>query len=159
MGPAALIQKMKMILTHIGAWAPMAEQKALTGFLANTTAIDTYLVGFKAGIEKRLRAIHEGFQKMKAAGLSVDSIEPEAAIYLTVQIDLKGKQTAANTTLDSQAAVTSYLLDQASLALVPFYAFGTGTDSPWYRLSVGTCKEEEIPVFLGKLEAAIRKLQ
>jgi aspartate aminotransferase len=43
--------------------------------------------------------------------------------------------------------------------LVPFYAFGNGIDSPWYRLSVGTCKVEEIPVFLGKLEAAIRKLQ
>lgn len=150
---------MKMILTHIGAWAPMAEQKALTGFLANTNAIDTYLTGFKAGIEKRLRSIHEGFQKMKASGLTVDSIEPEAAIYLTVRIDLKGKRTAANTLLDSQAAVTSYLLDEACLALVPFYAFGNGMDSPWYRLSVGTCKEEEIPVFLGKLEAAIQKLQ
>jgi aspartate aminotransferase len=159
MGPTALIQKMKMILTHIGAWAPMAEQKALTGFLGNTAAINSYLTEFKAGIEKRLRAIHEGFQKMKAAGLAVDSITPEAAIYLTVQIDLKGKRTAENTLLDSQAAVTSYLLDEASLALVPFYAFGTGTDSPWYRLSVGTCKEEEIPIFLGKLEEAIRKLQ
>lgn len=159
MGPTALIQKMKMILTHIGAWAPMAEQKALTGFLGNTAAIDSYLTEFKAGIEKRLRAIHDGFQKMKAAGLAVDSITPEAAIYLTVQIDLKGKRTAENTLLDSQAAVTSYLLDEASLALVPFYAFGTGTDSPWYRLSVGTCKEEEIPIFLGKLEEAIRKLQ
>ena len=74
---------------------------------------------------------------MKASGLTVDSIEPEAAIYLTVRIDLKGKRTAANTLLDSQAAVTSYLLDEACLALVPFYAFGNGIDSPWYRLSVG----------------------
>ncbi|MBM3412655.1 MAG: aminotransferase class I/II-fold pyridoxal phosphate-dependent enzyme [Bacteroidetes bacterium] len=159
MGPAGLIQKMKMILTHVGAWAPMAEQKALTGFLANTAAIDTYLSGFKSEIEKRLRSIHNGFQKMKEAGLGVDSIAPEAAIYLTVRIDLIGKRTAENTILDSQSAVTSYLLDQACLALVPFYAFGTRTDSPWYRLSVGTCKEEEIPVFLDKLQQAIEKLQ
>ncbi|MBM3414432.1 MAG: aminotransferase class I/II-fold pyridoxal phosphate-dependent enzyme [Bacteroidetes bacterium] len=159
MGPAGLIQKMKMILSHVGAWAPMAEQKALTGFLANTAAIDTYLIGFKAEIEKRLRSIHNGFQKMKEAGLAVDSIAPEAAIYLTVRIDLKGKRTAENTILDSQSAVTRYLLDQACLALVPFYAFGTGTDSPWYRLSVGTCKEEEIPVFLCKLQQAIEKLR
>ena len=27
-GPKAVIDKMKAILTHIGAWAPMAEQKA-----------------------------------------------------------------------------------------------------------------------------------
>jgi len=159
MGPAGLIQKLKMILTHVGAWAPMAEQKALTGFLANTAAIDTYLSGFKSEIEKRLRSIHNGFQKMKEAGLGVDSIAPEAAIYLTVRIDLIGKRTAENTILDSQSAVTSYLLDQACLALVPFYAFGTRTDSPWYRLSVGTCKEEEIPVFLDKLQQAIEKLQ
>src|SRR5690606_18325815 len=28
LGPARLISKMKAILTHVGAWAPMAEQKA-----------------------------------------------------------------------------------------------------------------------------------
>ncbi|NDB54171.1 MAG: aminotransferase class I/II-fold pyridoxal phosphate-dependent enzyme, partial [Chitinophagaceae bacterium] len=47
MAPAALIQKMKLILTHMGAWAPMAEQKALAGFLSNRVAIDNYLQHFK----------------------------------------------------------------------------------------------------------------
>lgn len=158
MGPAPLIQKMKLILTHMGAWAPMAEQKGLAGFLKNSAAIDQYLEHFKSALETRLKSIYQGFQQMKAAGLPVDCITPEAAIYLTVKVDLQGKKTATGAVLETQSAVTSYLLEEASLALVPFYAFGAPTHSPWYRLSVGTCKMEEIPVFLKKLEQAIQKL-
>ena len=33
MGPAEVLSKMKAILTHIGAWAPMAEQKAVAAYL------------------------------------------------------------------------------------------------------------------------------
>jgi len=158
MAPAALIQKMKLILTHMGAWAPMAEQKALAGFLSNQVAIDNYLQHFKAGLETRLKTIYQGFMQLKAAGMPIDCIAPEAAIYLTVKIDLQGKKRENGSVFETQAAVTSYLLDEASLALVPFYAFGAPANSPWYRLSVGTCKMEEIPVFLQKLEKAIQKL-
>ena len=158
MAPAALIQKMKLILTHMGAWAPMAEQKALAGFLSNRVAIDNYLQHFKTALETRLKTIYQGLMQLKAAGMPIDCITPEAAIYLTVKIDLQGKKTDNGSVLEAQAAVTSYLLDEASLALVPFYAFGAPANSPWYRLSVGTCKMEEIPVFLQKLEKAIQKL-
>ena len=158
MAPAALIQKMKLILTHMGAWAPMAEQKALAGFLSNRVAIDSYLQHFKTALETRLKTIYQGLMQLKAAGMPIDCITPEAAIYLTVKIDLQGKKTDNGSVLETQAAVTSYLLDEASLALVPFYAFGAPANSPWYRLSVGTCKLEEIPVFLQKLEKAIQKL-
>ena len=66
---------------------------------------------------------------------------------------------ANGTVLATQADVTSYILDEAKLAVVPFSAFGAGNKSPWYRLSVGTSKKEEIPEMLGKLEAALKKLQ
>ena len=68
--------------------------------------------------------------------------------YLTIKVDLVGKKTNAGKTLENQAAVTAYLLDAAGLAVVPFYAFGTDKNSPWYRLSVGTCKKEEIATVL-----------
>jgi len=58
-----------------------------------------------------------------------------------------------------QSAVTSYILDKAKLAVVPFYAFGADKQSPWYRLSVGTCKKEEITAMLEGLEAALAALQ
>lgn len=154
-GPAALLNKMKAILSHVGAWAPMAEQKALTKFLGQTEAIDRYLAHFKSELEERLRRIYNGFVALKQKGYSVDAVAPEAAIYLTIKIDLVGKKTADGQTIGTQAEVTSYLLQHASLAIVPFYAFGAPNDSTWYRLSVGTCKKEEIDEMLRKLEDAL----
>ncbi|MGN6166254.1 MAG: pyridoxal phosphate-dependent aminotransferase [Flavisolibacter sp.] len=158
MGPAFLLNKMKAILSHVGAWAPMAEQKALTKFLGNKEAIDAYLKHFKAELEERLRRIYEGFIQLKNKGYNVDAVAPEAAIYLTIKVDLTGKKTSDGKLLQTQADVTSYLLQHASLAVVPFYAFGASKTSPWYRLSVGTCKKEEIDEMLHKLETALNQL-
>lgn len=159
LGPATVIAKMKAMLTHIGAWAPMAEQKAVAQFLGKREAIKNYLTNFKSEVEERLQRIYEGFIKMKSDGFPVDAITPEAAIYLTVKIDLTGKSNPDGTTLTSQSDVTAYLLNQASLALVPFSAFGADKNSPWYRLSVGTCKKEEIHEVFGKLREALSVLQ
>lgn len=159
LGPAHVIAKMKSILSHVGAWSPMAEQKAAARYLVQQENVDKYLVHFKSEIEERLVKIHEGFAKLREAGHQVDAIAPQAAIYLTVKFDLAGKQTAAGAVLTDQAAVTSYILDEAKLALVPFYAFGSAKSSPWYRLSVGTCVKEEIPAMLEKLQAALEKLR
>jgi aspartate aminotransferase len=158
MGPATVINKMKAILTHIGAWAPMAEQKAVAGYLANRSAIKQYLAGFKNGIETRLRSIYDGLMELKNEGLPVDAIAPEAAIYLTIKIDCKGKTTPDGKKLENQADVTAYILNAAGLAVVPFYAFGADRSSPWYRLSVGTCKEEEINEMIDKLRVALTQL-
>ena len=158
LGPENVISKMKAILSHLGAWAPMAEQKAVARYLPMTAAISKYLVNFKSEIELRLRNIHAGFAALKAKGYPVDAVTPQAAIYLTIQLNLTGKKTAAGVLLATQADVTSYILGEAKLAVVPFSAFGADPSSPWYRLSVGTCIKEEIPEMLAKLEAALEKL-
>ena len=157
-GPAAVLNKMKAILSHVGAWAPMAEQKALTKFLSDTPAIDAYLEHFKKELEERLQRIFEGFMKLRSEGYPVDAVSPEAAIYLTIKFDLVGKKTNEGKVLSTQSDVTSYLLQNASLAVVPFYAFGASKNSPWYRLSVGTCKKEEIDEMLQKLSTALKNL-
>jgi aspartate aminotransferase len=158
MGPATVINKMKAILTHIGAWAPMAEQKAVAYYLANREGIKKYMSNFKKEIEERLQRIYEGFMQLKNEGLSVDAIAPEAAIYLTIKIDLAGKKTAEGKVLENQSDVTAYVLNAAGLAVVPFYAFGADRSSAWYRLSVGTCKKNEINEMIGKLREALGKL-
>jgi aspartate aminotransferase len=158
MGPAEVIVKMRSINSHVGAWAPMAEQKAVANYLGKTEAINKYFVHFKAEVNERLQHIFTGFQKMKAAGFSVDAVAPEAAIYLTIQINYAGKKTTDGKLLETQADVTSYILDEAKLAVVPFYAFGAGRNSNWYRLSVGTCKKEEIGEMLAALQTALEKL-
>jgi aspartate aminotransferase len=157
-GPASVIGKMKSILSHMGAWAPMAEQKAVAKYLTQQSNIDKYLAHFKTEIEERLNRIYNGLMKLKADGYSVDAIAPQAAIYLTIQIALAGKTTADGQLLRNQADVTNYLLNEASLAIVPFHAFGAEPSSSWYRLSVGTCKKEEIDEMLDKLKAALQKL-
>jgi len=157
-GPAEVIGKMKAILTHIGAWAPMAEQKATAAFLLEKDKIDEYLQTFCAAVSDRLQRIHAGFQQLKKEGFRVDVLAPEAAIYLTIRIDLAGQSTSEGKILATQTDVTSYLLDEAKLAVVPFSAFGASKNSPWYRLSVGTCHVEDIVEMISKLREAMKKL-
>jgi aspartate aminotransferase len=157
-GPAIIMDKMKAILSHLGAWAPMAEQKAVAKYLYMKEDINQYLQQFKAAVEARLRGIYNGIQQLKQEGFSVDAVTPQAAIYLTLKVDLKGKKTAEGTLLKDQGDVTAYLLNEAKLAIVPFYAFGADRTSPWYRLSVGTCKVEEIPAMIEQLRVALKKL-
>jgi len=158
MGPAPVISKMKAILTHIGAWAPMAEQKAVAYYLGNRDGIKKYLANFKNEIEERLRRIYNGFTLLKNEGLPVDAITPEAAIYLTIKIDLAGRKTTEGKVLETQSDVTAYVLNAAGLAVVPFYAFGADRSSAWYRLSVGTCKKNEIEEMIGRLREALKNL-
>jgi aspartate aminotransferase len=158
LGPAEIIDKMKAFLTHLGAWAPMAEQKGVARYLHQTQNIDRYLSHFKKEIEERLLGIYNGLQELKSEGYKVDAVAPQAAIYLTVQFDLTGKKTAGGKLLKKQSDVTAYLLNEAKLAVVPFYAFGAADNSSWYRLSVGTCKKEEITMVIAQLREAFSKL-
>ena len=158
LGPSEIINKMKALLGHVGAWAPMAEQKAVARYLYQKENIDRYLKEFKHKIEERLQGIYIGLMELKKEGFPIDSLNPQAAIYLTLKVDLVGKVTATGEKIGNQSEVTAYLLNEAKLAIVPFYAFGTNRHSPWYRLSVGTCKKEEIPQMLHQLKKALQKL-
>jgi aspartate aminotransferase len=158
LGPAPVIAKMKSFLSHIGAWSPMAEQKATAKYLGETGNIQTYLDHFKGELNERLVKLYEGIMALKNKRYPVDAVTPQAAIYLTIKFDLSGKKTAEGKLLEDQAAVTAYLLAEAGLAIVPFYAFGAGRQSPWYRLSVGTCRKEEISEMFGRLGNALSKL-
>lgn len=159
MGPKKLIEKIKLILTHVGAWAPKAEQVATAVYLNNTTAYDSYLTAIKTKLNQRLVGFYKGFQTLKSEGYKVDAIAPEAAIYLTVQFALHGKKTAEGVELKTTQDITKYLLDEAKVALVPFYAFGASANSAWYRLSVGTCKLEDVDAVIQSLREALKKLK
>ncbi|MGN6566694.1 MAG: pyridoxal phosphate-dependent aminotransferase [Flavipsychrobacter sp.] len=157
LGPVHVIAKMKALLSHIGAWAPMAEQKATAAFLLNKEAIDRYFSRFKAELQERMWRLYDGLMDLKQKGYAVDAITPQAAIYLTVKFDLRGKSFNGRV-LETQADVTEYILSEAKLAIVPFSAFGAGKQSPWYRISIGTCRKEEIDEMFAKLEAALSQL-
>ncbi|MCC7302283.1 MAG: aminotransferase class I/II-fold pyridoxal phosphate-dependent enzyme [Bacteroidia bacterium] len=158
MGPKKVMDRMKSIIGHVGAWAPRAEQVAVAKFLRNTEAYERFQQDIHKKITDRLTAFHNAFQTLRKEGYRVNSIAPQGAIYLTVQFALKGMRTPEGKTLNNTRDITSYILNEAKVAIVPFYAFGTSESSDWYRLSVGTAKTEEIPAVMEAIRVALKKL-
>jgi aspartate aminotransferase len=117
-----------------------------------------FLNPFKAEVEKRLQGFYAGIQTLKAEGFAVDAITPMAAIYLTVQFNLKGLNLPDGTRIETTEQITSYLLSEAKLALVPFNAFGASKTSTWYRLSVGTASMDDVKASIESLRIALSKL-
>lgn len=155
-GPSHIINKMKAFLGHIGAWAPKPEQVGTARFLNDSNAPKNYLNTFKSEIHSRLKGFYDLFQNLKKEGMPVDVITPQAAIYLTVKIDLIGQRTADGDEISSIQDTTKFILDKSGIALVPFSAFGASNSSPWYRLSIGTSRLEDIPKVGEKLRAALK---
>lgn len=158
-GPKEIIKKMSAILAHIGAWAPKPEQIATGRFLKNTAEVDKYFEYFKNELFTRLNTFYEGIMEIKKAGYDVDAIYPQGALYLTVKLNLVGKKTENGKELMNIDDVLAYILEEGKIALVPFYAFGSKEDSPWFRLSVGTCSKEEAKVAAMILKETIEKLK
>ena len=158
-GPAIVMDKMKSILGHVGAWAPKAEQMAMAGFLQQPQEVDGFMSEFKPKIQASLEALYRAFQDLKNDGYPVDAIEPMGAIYLSVKIDLSGRITPEGKTLQTSQDVTFYVLHEAKLAVVPFSAFGSGHDLNWFRLSVGGASLDEINASVGRLKGALERLK
>lgn len=157
-GPQKVMDKMKSILGHIGAWAPKAEQVACANFLNHKSEVNGFLLQFKEQLSHLLHSYYEGITDLKSKGFDVDAISPQAAIYLTIKFALRGKKTPDGKILNSSADITAFLLEEAKLAVVPFSAFGAGSDSEWFRLSVGTARKEEVDAVFNKLKTALQKL-
>ena len=154
--PPYLQGKFKALVGHMGAWAPRPEQHAASEILSDDRLIDDWLEGFKGAISERLDLIHTRFSAMEADGLPVKAIAPQGAIYLSINVNLVGRTTAAGVTLDSNEAVREYLLDEARTAVVPFRAFGLEGETGWFRMSIGACGVDELGRALDRVEAAVR---
>jgi aspartate aminotransferase len=157
-GPTDVIKRMSAILTHIGAWAPRAEQIAVARMLRDERAMDQHLTRMNAELLLRLEALSSGIQKIKAEGLDVDCIAPQGAIYLSIRVRATDKKTAEGTTLKTDEEVRTYLLKEAGIALVPFHAFGLKEDTGWFRASVGAVSTAECASIGERLRSALKKL-
>ena len=80
-------------------------------------------------------------------------------MYLTLKLPLTGLSKVNGEVINKTEEITDYILKEAGIAVVPFYAFGTERQSPWYRLSVGTCVKEEIPAVIDNLRRALIELK
>ena len=157
-GPAEVINHMKAIVGHMGAWAPKAEQVATAKFLKQDEEVNTYLANFKERIQASLNTLHQGIQQLKAEGFRVDSIEPMGAIYLTIKFDYAGKTTPDGKLLQTATDINFFLIKEAKLALVPFSAFGASEDVLWFRASVGASTLQDIEAIVPRVREALLKL-
>jgi len=158
-GPEHVIDKMKTIVGHVGAWAPKPEQIATAKFLTQPVELNTYLTNFKAKVQKSLDALYQGIIQLKSDGFAVDAINPMGAIYLTVKVDYIGKTTPEGEVLKNSAEVNFYLIKEAKMGIVPFSAFGTDNSVNWFRASVGGCSLDDIQQMIPRMRLALSKLK
>jgi aspartate aminotransferase len=151
--PPAIAERVKSLMTHVGAWAPRPEQIATAKLLADEAAMADHLTGFCAALEVRLDRLYRAFSAWKAEGLPVDVIAPQGAIYLSVKFDLQGRPG-----FPDEDTVRLWLLEEAGCAIVPFSAFGDRVNVGWVRFSVGAVSLEDIDACLARLEPALRKV-
>ena len=157
-GPTDVVAKMTALIGHVGAWAPRPEQLATTELLQDAAAVSAFRETFKRGVQQRLHALSDGFQRMKADGLPVDCLAPAGAIYLTARIAPFGRTTPEGAELRTTEDVRRYVLNAAGIAAVPFSAFAMEDDDGWFRLSVGAVSMADIAEGLPRVAAALRAL-
>ncbi len=156
--PAPIAAAMNRLLGHVGAWAPHPEQHATAHLLDDDAACDRYLTWIRREARDRLQIIFDHVTAMADRGLPVRALAPEGAIYLSVQIDVRGWK-YGDRTLETTAEIGNFLLDEAGVAVVPFDAFGATHAQAWFRLSVGAVEREALSRALERIEAAIDRLQ
>ena len=145
---------MKDLVGHMGAWAPRPEQVALAEFLLDQKAMREFQSDMNDRVQKRLSALYDGFEKMRADGYPVECISPQGAIYLSLRLGLVGRAISGRR-LDSNEAIRELLLDRAGLAVVPFQAFGLADETGWFRLSVGAVSIDEIEQAFPRVRALL----
>jgi aspartate aminotransferase len=158
-GPTDVIERMGVILGHVGAWAPRPEQHASAALLDDDATVDAYVAQLMEGLGARLDKLYRGFAAMKREGLPVEAIPPMGAIYLTVKVDPFGRRTPSGQVLSTNEDVRRYLLDAARFAVVPFQAFGVAGDAGWFRLSVGAVGLAELDGALDRVGQALLALE
>lgn len=157
-GPVQVMRKMASILGHVGAWAPKPEQVATARFLGED-AYGAAVRKHQAMVAERVNGYHQGIQQLKRDGYPVDSIPSQGTIYLSARIGIIGRTTPEGKVLHDAADVTYYLIENAGVGLVPFFAFGTGRHSDWFRISVGTTRMDMVPGVIDGLRKAIDALK
>ncbi len=152
-----LTSRMRDLIGHVGAWAPRPEQVATAKFLQNEPAVEAFRKQMNGAVHQRLEALHAGFSAMKADGFPVACINPQGAIYLSLQLDIV-KRSLDGQVLDGNETIRKAILEHAGLAAVPFQAFGLTEDTGWFRLSVGAVSMDEIADMFPRLRQLLARI-
>ncbi len=142
-GPKDVIDKMKSILGHIGAWAPKPEQVACSRYLVSSVITDD-VAAINAAASEKLYALYRLFMDLKEQGYPVDAIEPQGGMYVSVRFPILDQASKDGLVLRTSSDLASYLLEHGGIGIVPFTAFGADHTPDWFRVSIGTLKESDV---------------
>jgi aspartate aminotransferase len=157
-GPTDVIERMAAILTHVGAWAPRAEQVATARLLRDRAHVDEYLANMNRAVFERLGILADGVRALEREGFPVAVVAPAGAIYASVKVDILGKKAPDGKVLRTDEDIRGFLLKHAGLAVVPFLAFGLREDTQWFRASIGAVSVAELKSGLVRLRGALASL-
>jgi aspartate aminotransferase len=159
LGPPAIMARMGAFVSHMGAWAPRAEQMAVAELLNDDAALDAFHAEFIPALEARLAVLHAGLGALADRGHPVSSIAPQGAFYLSARMSLFGKRTAEGKVLETDEDIRVFLIDAAGMAVVPFRCFGYTEDTEgWMRLSVGAVSVADCHRVIERLGRALDSL-
>ncbi len=158
--PPAIAERAVALLTHVGAWAPRLAQAATADFLQDGAAVAAWEEEMLGRVRERIDLLHTGLGALRDAGLPLEFIEPQGAIYMSVRFALQGRRTPDGTVLASTEDIRRYLLREAAFAVVPFSAFGVPEEEEdgWCRVSVGAVGPADIQAALPRLRRALERL-
>jgi aspartate aminotransferase len=157
-GPPDITRQMSSIVTHVGAWAPRAEQLAAARLLDAPEEIERYHRTMISGIQSRLDALYAGAEALRDRGYPVEALPPMGAMYLSMRFALHGARLSNGKLLSTDEDIRRFLLEEAGLGVVPFGVFGVRREEGWSRLSVGAVSLEDIGAAFERLEAALSSL-
>ncbi|MGF3057435.1 aspartate transaminase [Microbacterium sp. YY-01] len=148
-GPAELIGAMNKLQSQISSCTASVSQAAAVEAL---TGDQTFVHESRDVYRRRRDLAVDGFNSIP--GLSCST--PEGAFYVYVNCSgVMGKTAPDGSAIDSDEALTMYLLNEAQVAVVHGAAYGL---SPYFRISFAT-SEEIIEQALGSIRDALSKLR
>ena len=158
LAPPAIVKKMGDLLSHVGAWAPHAEQVGVTELLNDPDTIVAYRKKMDDDLHRSLGAMHDGFAAMRDEGLPVDVLYPDGAIYVSLRLDLIGRSAGGKRITDNET-IRTLLLEKTGIAVVPFQAFGLKHETGWVRLSAGGISPQEIQEIFPRVRAFVAEFR
>jgi len=150
-GPKDVIGKMTEILSHIGAWAPKPEQRALDTYIRED--YEDYISHINY-VTKEYEHISDKIcgklEELKNKGLRVDYQKPDGGIYISVYLGYVHSFTSTEDYI-------SFLINTCGLGIVPFEYFGSKNNKGWFRISIGNVADTNLDFILETIEKSVQK--
>jgi aspartate aminotransferase len=150
-GPKDVIGKMTEILSHIGAWAPKPEQRALDTYIRED--YEDYISHINY-VTKEYEHISDKIcgklEELKKKGLNVDYQKPDGGIYISVYLGYVHS-------FSSTEEYISFLINTCGLGIVPFEYFGSKNNKGWFRISIGNVADTNLDFILETIEKSVQK--